>query len=182
MDDTFAAAKGQVYQRDKQTGYNDAGWEIWPTNYSRFISQIAADKESIGLFRIGGNIDTNSHIYSRFARAFENSSGKNAMYFKLEDGFFASPAGVVTIKVIYYDDINGSTWQLKYDAGAGNFKTAYTVICSGSDTWKTKTVTLSDAVMLRNGPDGSDFALVNSDSLDDFFHMIEIERILGNPL
>jgi len=182
MDDTFAATKGQVYQRDKQTGYNDAGWEIWPTNYSRFISQINPDKESIGLFRIGGNIDTNSPVYSRFARAFENSSGKNAMYFKLEDGFFTAPAGIVTIKVIYYDDINGSAWQLKYDAGIGNFKTAYTVTCSGSDTWKTKTVTLSDAVMLHNGPDGSDFALVNCDKLNDIFHLIEIEKNPDKPL
>ncbi len=175
MDDPYAATRGQVYQRDSQTGYNDAGWEIWPTNYSRFITQIDPDNDSIGLFRIGGNIDTSSPIYSRFARAFENSSGKNAMYFKLEDGFFSSPAGAVKINVIYYDDVEGSTWQLRYDAGEGNFRTAYTVTCAGSDTWKTESVTLSDAVMLHNGPRGSDFALVNSDSLDDIFHMIEIE-------
>jgi len=179
MEDLYAATRGQVYQRSNQTGYNDAGWEIWPGNYSRFITQIAPDNESIGLFRIGGNIDANSPIYSRFARAFENSSGKNAMYFKLEDGFFNWPAGVVTIKVIYYDDINGSTWDLKYDAGAGNFKTAYTVTCTGSDTWETKTVTVTDAVMLHNGPNGADFALVNSDGQDDIFHMIEIARNLG---
>ena len=175
MEDLTAVTKGQVYQRDRQTGYNDAGWEIWPTNYSRFITQIDPDNESIGMFRIGGTIDTHSPIYSRFARAFENSSGKNAMYFKLEDGFFSSPANDVKVSVIYYDNVNGSTWQLKYDAGTENFKTAYTITCTGSDTWKTKTVTLTNAVMLHNGPNGADFALVNTDELDDIFHMIEIE-------
>lgn len=182
MDDTFAATKGQVYQRDRQTGYNDAGWEIWPGNYSRFITQIDPEKESIGLFRIGGTLDSDSPIYSRFARSFKNSRGNNAMYFKLQDGFFTSEAKQVNISVIYYDDINGSTWQLKYDVGAGNFKTAFVVTCTGSDIWKTKTITLSDAVMLRNGPGGSDFALVNSDSLNDIFHMIEIEKIVIGEL
>ena len=182
MDDTFAATKGQVYQRDRQTGYNDAGWEIWPGNYSRFITQIDPDNESIGLFRIGGPLDAQSPIYSRFARAFDNSSGKNAMYFKLQDGFFTSPAKHVNMSVIYYDDIDGSTWQLKYDAGAGNFKTAFTVTCTGSDTWKTKAFAVTDAVMQHNGPGGSDFALVNSDGLNDIFHMIEIEKnVAGHP-
>ncbi|MCK5172335.1 MAG: T9SS C-terminal target domain-containing protein, partial [Planctomycetes bacterium] len=180
MEDLYAATKGQVYQRSSQTGYNDAGWEIWPTNYSRFITQVDPDNESIGLFRIGGTITTGSPIYSRFARAFENSSGKNAMYFKLVDGFFNWPAGEVAVTVIYYDDISGSTWDFKYDAGVGNFKTAYTVTCTGSDTWKTKTVTIPDAVMLNNGPSGSDFALINGDGLDDIFHLVEIERTLGN--
>lgn len=180
MEDLYAATKGQVYQRSSQTGYNDAGWEIWPGNYSRFITQIDPESESIGLFRIGGTITTSSPIYSRFARAFENSSGRNAMYFKLVDGFFNWLAGEVTVTVIYYDDIGGSTWELRYDAGVGDFKTAYTVTCSGSDTWKTKTVTIPDAVMLGNGPGGSDLALVNGDGLDDIFHMIEIERALSN--
>ena len=103
------------------------------------------------------------------------------MYFKLQDGFFTSPAKNVNISIIYYDDIKGSTWQLKYDAGAGNFKTAFTVTCTGSDTWKTKTFAVTDAVMQNNGPRGSDFALLNSDNLNDIFHMIEIEKIATIP-
>jgi hypothetical protein len=35
--------------------------------------------------------------------------------------------------------------------------------------------------MLHKGPKGADFALVNTDSLDDIFHMIEIEKG-GHPL
>jgi hypothetical protein len=35
---------------------------------------------------------------------------------------------------------------------------------------------VTNAVMAHNGPNGSDLALVNTDGLDDVFHMIEIER------
>ena len=176
MDDLDAVVQGQVYQRKKQTGYNDAGWEIWPGNYSRFITQIDPENESIGLFRIGGTIDANSPIYSRFARSFEHSTGKNAMYFKLHDDFFASPADTVTMTVIYYDKNKDSKWELQYDAGEGNFRTACTVTCTGSKTWKTKIVVVTDAVMQHNGPQDADFALFNADPLDDIFHMIEIEK------
>jgi hypothetical protein len=178
MDDTFSATKGQVYQRDKQTGYNDAGWDIWPGNYSRFITQIDPEKDSISLFKIGGNLDEHSPIYSRFARSFKNRRGNNAMYFKLQEDFFSPTVKQVNISVIYYDDIKGSTWQFKYDAGTDNFKTAFTVTCTGSDTWKTKRFTVTDAVMQNNGPHGSDFALVNGDNINDIFHMIEIEKIV----
>ena len=176
MDDVAAAREGQVYQRKYQTGYNDAGWEIWPTNYSRFITQVNPDSESIGLFRVGGTINNRSHIYSRFARSFEYRTGRNAMYFKLHDDFFKTSADTVTITVYYYDNLPYSTWELRYDAGKGKFKTAISVSCTGSKTWKNRTIVVTDAVMLHNGPSGSDCALVNTDSVDDIFHMIEIEK------
>jgi len=40
MDDLDSAAMGQVYQRDYQTGYNDAGWNIAEGNIERFMTQI----------------------------------------------------------------------------------------------------------------------------------------------
>lgn len=177
MDDPQSARDGQVSQRANQTGYNDAGWDIWPTNYARFITQINPEAESIGLFRIGGDIDENSSIYSRFARSFEHSTGKNAMYFKMNDNFFSTAAGEVTFSIIYYDKNEGSTWELKYDAGNENFITATTVICTGSNTWKTEEVTVTDAVMLHNGPQGADFALINNDNKDDIFHMVEVGHL-----
>ncbi len=180
MDDLYAATKGQVYQRDRQTGYNDAGWEIWPGNYSRFITQVDADKESMGLFRIGGPLHRGSPIYARFARSFKNTRGNNAMHFICQKGFFSSPVKQLKVSVIYYDDIEGSTWQFQYDAGRGNFLTAFTVTCTGSDTWKTHTVMVADAVMQHNGPKGCDFALVNNDQHNDIFHRIEIEKLNDN--
>ena len=99
------------------------------------------------------------------------------MHFICQKGFFSSPVKQLKVSVIYYDDIEGSTWQFQYDAGRGNFLTAFTVTCTGSDTWKTHTVMVADAVMQRNGPKGCDFALVNRDQHNDIFHRIEIEKL-----
>lgn len=158
----------------RSTALNDCVWNVIDRNYRRHISQYNPNGTSVGLWRVGST----SEPYGRFARSFENSSGKNAMYFTFDNDFFDRPAGEVTIKVIYKDQPAGSTWELKYDAGAGNFKKAYTVVNTGDNTWKTKTITVTDAVMAGNGPNGCDFALCNSDGLDDVFHMIEIERPL----
>lgn len=181
MDDLPSAPRPQHKQRQEQTGYNDAGWDIWSGNYSRFITQVDPGKESVGLFRIGGPIDADSPVYSRFARSFEYKSGRNAMYFKLHDDFFREPAGTLSIAVTYYDKTKGSRWELWYDAGEGNFKRAARIKGKGSKIWKTETIYLTDAVMLHHGPEGSDFALVNTDKKDDIFHMIEIEKEETGP-
>ena len=190
--DEVAVRKGQVAQRSSQTLYNDVGWDIWPTNYSRFITQVDPDAESIGLFRVGIGkrmYTVDDPVYSRFARSFENKSGKNQMNFKMENGFFTSDAGIVKFTITYYDKNEGSTWELRYDAGEGPLKTAAHVVCNGTKKWITKDFIVADAVMRENGPGVADFALVNSDAdenetediLDDIFHMIEVEQLEELP-
>jgi len=176
-DDKKALTFGQVQQRGDQTGFNDVGWEIWPDNYSRFLYQIAPDETSIPLWRIGGRITDTSSIYSRFARGFEHSTGKDALYFKLHEGFSqdAKPK-VMSITVVWYDSIAGSTWKLDYDAGNANMKTAITVIGKGDKKWHHEAVTLNDAVFRCGGTKGSDLALVNTDDKDDIFSLIEVHR------
>ncbi len=169
MADAAAATGGGMVNRGA-TGYNDAGWQILKGNLQRHISQIDPEGTSVAWWQI------DESVYGRFARGFEHASNKDTMYFQLDDDFFSSAAGTVTMSVIYYDKNPGSTWELKYDAGAGNFKTAFAVTCAGTKTWLKRTIVLTDAEMLNNGPNGSDFALVNTDTLDDVFHLIELER------
>ena len=150
VDDKNGLLLGQVRQRDTQTGLNDVGWDIWPDNYGRFLYQIDADATSIPLWRVGGPITKTSSIYSRFARGFEHASGKDAMYFKLHDGFSqGSEPKVMTVTVVWYDATAGSTWKLDYDAGQAKMKTALTVTGKGDKQWHHETVTVEDAV-LRN--------------------------------
>jgi hypothetical protein len=176
-DDKKALAIGQVQQRGDQTGFNDVGWEIWPDNYSRLLYQIEPDETSIPLWRVGGPITQTSPIYSRFARGFEHSTGKDALYFKLHEGFSqdAKPK-VMSITVVWYDSIAGSTWKLDYDAGNGNMKTALTVTGQGDKKWHHEAVTLNDAVFRYGGTKGSDLALINMDDKNDIFSIIEIHR------
>jgi hypothetical protein len=156
------------------------GWLIWPDNYSRLLEQIDADATSIPLWRVGGPITPTSSIYSRFARGFEHASGKDAMYFRLHEGFSqdAKPK-VMTVTVVWYDGVAGSTWKLDYDAGGPAMKTAVTVTGTGDKQWHHEVVTLKDAVFRRGGTKGSDLALVNADDKDDIFSLIEVHR--GEP-
>jgi hypothetical protein len=126
---------------------------------------------------VGGRITDTSSIYSRFARGFEHSSGKDGLYFKLHEGFSqdAKPK-VMSITVVWYDSIAGSTWKLDYDAGNTKMKTALTVTGKGDKKWHHEAVTLNDAVFRYGGTKGSDLALVNTDSKDDIFSIIEVHR------
>ncbi|MEI7851063.1 MAG: hypothetical protein WCH86_04460 [Kiritimatiellales bacterium] len=177
IDDKNVFQLGNVEQRRQQTGFNDVGWDIWPDNYGRLLDQIDADDTSIPLYRVGGPITKTSSIYSRFARGFEHSSGKDAMYFKLHDGFSqdAKPK-VMSITVVWYDGEEGSTWKLDYDAGAPTMKTALSVTGKGDKQWHHEAVTLQDAVFRHGGTKGADLALVNTDDKDDIFSLVEVHR------
>ena len=177
VDDKKGLLLGQVRQRDTQTGLNDVGWDIWPDNYGRFLEQIEADATSIPLWRVGGPITKTSPIYARFARGFEHASGKDALYFKLHEGFSqGSEPKVVTITVVWYDATAGSSWKLDYDAGRAGMKTALTVVGKADRKWHHETVTVEDAVLRKGGIKGADFALVNTDDKDDIFSLLEVHR------
>lgn len=175
IDDIDAVSKGQVYQRQYQTGYNDVGWEIAEGNYERFLNQIDPDETSIGLFRIRGEIDGASSKFDRFARSFEASTGKNTMYFKFNDEMFlnAEPQSI-TFAVTWLDKNEGSTWAFKYRSG-NQAKTAKVVKGIGDNQWKTEVVTIFEMDLNHSGTRGSDFILVNTDRIDDVFHGIEAD-------
>jgi uncharacterized membrane protein len=175
MDDVYSATKGQVYQRANQTGYNDAGWNIEEGNYERWITQLNPDSTSIGLFRVRGVIDTTSSKYDRFARSFENSSGKNTMFFKFHQELFSqSPPDSLTFKIIWLDKNQNSTWALKYYNSLG-LQTAINMVGIGDNQWKTTNVIMHNPIITQNGVLGCDFMLVNTDSIDDIFHGIEVD-------
>jgi len=111
MDDLNAVTLGQVAQRRVQAGFNDAGWGIWPGNYERFIIQMNPDSTSKGLWRVNGTLTTSSHPYDRFARGFDSASGRNTMYFDINDNLLPSAGQRVRLSVDYLDR---GTGQLRY--------------------------------------------------------------------
>jgi hypothetical protein len=151
------------------SGLNDCVWNVIGRNYQQHITQFDPNGTSVGLWRVGST----NQPYGRFARGFQHASGKDAMYFNFAADFPAKRAAQVTFKVIYYDKTTNSTWAFKYDAGSSSLATALSVTNIGDVTWKTVSVTVTNAVLQNNGPNGSDFALVNTDGVDDIFHMIE---------
>ena len=175
IDDLNSVTTGQVNQREKQTGYNDAGWDIAEGNYERFLNQINPDQTSIGLFRVRGEINQKSSKYDRFARSFENSTGKNTMYFKFDDEMFANSIPKnLKFTITWLDKNEGSTWALKYNNGI-QIKTAIEVKGKGDNLWKSVTVDISDMILNHSGVLKSDFLLVNTDKIDDIFNGIEVD-------
>jgi hypothetical protein len=174
MEDMAAVVLGQVAQRETQDFYNDAGWEICEGNIERFFTQINPDDTSIGLFRVRGTITSTSSKYDRFARSFENATAKNTMYFKFDKEVFTnSTPKKLTFKIIWLDKTAGSTWAFRYKSSSGS-KDAVQVMGLGDNTWKEVNFTISDAIVDRTGTFGSDFTLVNTDSIDDIFNGIEV--------
>lgn len=174
MDDLAAVVQGQVYQRANQTGLNDAGWEITEGNVERFFTQINPNATSIGLFRVRGEITPTSSKYDRFARSFENATGKNAMYFKFDEEVFLNSAPKsLKFKIIWLDKTAGSKWSFRYKSTTGS-KDAIQVTGLGDNTWKEVNFTITDAVIDRSGVNGSDFTLVNTDAINDIFNGIEV--------
>ena len=78
--------------------------------------------------------------------------------------------------MIWFDQQEGSTWSLDYDAGDPSMKTAFSITGTGDKLWHNKTITLTDAVLKQGGTKGSDFAMVNTDDKDDIFSIMEVHR------
>lgn len=178
-DDKKAALQGQVYQRDKQTGFNDVGYDIWPTNYGRWIEQIDADTTSQGLFRIGGGtITASTSKYARFARGLIHRAGKTGMYFKFSSGFFHQvPPGKINMHMTWYDNAAGS-FQVRYKRGK-ELVTALNQACTGNKTWNTNTAFQIDTLIPGGSELGSDFFITSSTSTDVVVHLIEAARALS---
>ena len=174
IEDPATVVLGQVGQRENQDFYNDAGWEIAEGNIERFFTQIKPDDTSIGLFRVRGTITASSSKYDRFARSFENSTGKNTMYFKFDNAVFTnSIPKSLQFKIIWLDKTAGSTWAFRYKSPQG-IKEAKQVTGIGDNNWKEETFTITDAIVDQSGDYGSDFTLFNKDTIDDIFNGIEV--------
>jgi subtilisin-like proprotein convertase family protein len=176
MDDLARATLGQVAQRRLQTGFNDSGWEIWPGNYERFITQMNPDSTSKGLWRVNGDLTSSSHPYDRFARRFDNATGRDTMDFDINDNLLPSAGQRVRLSVDYLDRGTGQ-FALKYDAVGNSQKTAFAVTKTNTNTWKTASVVVTDWAFRNSSPNRADLTLVNLDSDDDIFHQLEVTKL-----
>jgi uncharacterized repeat protein (TIGR02543 family) len=187
MDHVEAATWGQVAQRNPpdqppggQLGFNDAGWQIHPGNYDRFITQLLPSTTSKGLWRVRGPLTTNSDPYDRFARRSDHSSANDTMYFDINDNLLPSPGQRVQLNVTYLDRGTGQ-FSLNYDATSSAQKTAFTVTKMNTDTWKTQSIEVTDWRFGNRGTNGSDLQLVNvatdGANPDTIFHGIEVIKL-----
>ncbi|MEI7677674.1 MAG: T9SS type A sorting domain-containing protein, partial [Bacteroidales bacterium] len=177
ISDTTMVSAGKNDQRNSQKDYNDVGWDIDEGNFERFLTQIAPDSTSAGLWRVRGQLTGASSKYDRFARRFDNVTNRNTMYFKFWEDVFSSTSKPksLKIKITWLDSIAGSTWELRYKDLNGLTQSPIKMIGLGDRKWKTDSVTVTDMDVTQSGLLNSDFMLVNTDNVDDIFNGIEVD-------
>ncbi len=160
-------------------GINDVGWNIFPGNYERYLHQINAAKTSVGYWNVE-SADANS-MYGRFARGFDYNSGKNDMYFDINDKFLSNLSADsnfnVVITITYLDKGNGK-WKLFYDSRTNGANKLYqTITNQNTGYWKTFTATISDGYFGNNCENNSDFFIKNAGTENVIFSLIEVAKI-----
>jgi len=118
------------------------------------------------------------HPYSAWTRRTDQGSGNPFMYFNVDDGYIFGGPAAVEITVTYLDR-GTDRWQLTYDSANGE-KLAREQRKTGTDTWKSVTITLDDAAF-TNGINGNDLKLDSTGDGDDYFHMIRLRRTSPPP-
>ncbi|MBC8374169.1 MAG: hypothetical protein H8E53_11280 [Planctomycetes bacterium] len=156
-------------QRDN---YNDVGWGILRGNYWRFLEQIDPDQTSVGYWHVGPK----EHIFSRFARGFQHSTGKKAMRFRLDKQFFGGSKRrqSARLRVVYLDQGTGA-WSLVYQTPTGPVA-AMKVTCRNTGKWADKQITVTNAIFTGSLPGGADLTCQWLGGDDTIFHLIELTR------
>jgi len=152
---------------------NDVGTSLIARNYSRFITQMDANTTSVGWWRVGPT----NQPYGRYARGFENATNKNRMYFDLDDSFFSNSTfgKSVDIKIIYLDEGVGK-FSFRYDSETNHDSIAQIIVKSDTKKWVQTIIHIDNGSFSNQGYKYSDFSLVNEDSENDLFHMIELTK------
>ena len=143
-------------------------------NYHKFLYQIDPDEESIGWWHVGSK----KWAYGRFARSFEASSGKTAMYFRLDDRFISNKTAshAVQVQITYFDEGDGE-WELLYNDADQGATSAVSVSCEDTPTWKKVQIDLTTALLNGGLKKGADFILKHTGGDDTKFHLVEVDRL-----
>ncbi len=177
--DDASHAQGNSWNQQGATKMNDVGWNIFPGNYERYVTQISANQTSIGHWRVGPHDEP----YGRFARGTDHATNKDTLFFDVHDKLFnvfpLNGTQSVKVRVVYLDAGKG-TFQVQYDAKNNVSKTAVKVSKTNTNKWKEVIVTLQDAYFGNRAGRKADILLVNDDGIDDIFHMVEVTKVSSN--
>ncbi len=157
----------------QREGYIDVMYGGVQGNYNKFLYQVDPEVESVGWWHVGDK----AWPYGRFARSFERSSGKNAMYFRVDPKFIEDKQSVqgLRVEVTYFDEGIGE-WELLYNSPEG-LTQAFTVATGGTSAWKKVQIDISDYIVNGGLYNGADLILQHVSGDDTKFHMIELERL-----
>lgn len=195
-----AAAQGNAINQRSATALNDVGWDIFPGNYEKFITQL---NQPAGLYKGGyWKQGDNSQECGRFAKGFDNKNGNsiNDLYFDIDNNLFSGvDAGSQThdiyLYITYLYQGANQNWELKCSKnGAGGNPLFKTFVRSDfindnsfnsnpvAGSWVRAYVNITNCYFNNKivvaGLSAADLVLHNPDpaNADDIFHMLEIRK------
>lgn len=89
------------------------------------------------------------------------TDGSPYEYVDVDNGIVPGGRYRATVTFDYYDHGTGS-WSMQYDSVNGAYQQSASVARTGTDTWRTATLTLDDAAFHNGENAGTDFRLANS--------------------
>ncbi|MCX6327744.1 MAG: T9SS type A sorting domain-containing protein [Bacteroidia bacterium] len=189
QDDVPNSGLDGMNQRQDTKALNDVGWRIYTGNYYRYLEQINPGTTSQGYWRVAPAPTSTDQTVTepctykvapgRFARGFNHSDGKDAMYFKFDNKLFQNCGTQgfydVNVRIVYYDR-GTSAWRLIYDAKDDSAKQGISITNINSEEWKEINFTINDGYFGKRGTNGSDLILETTNGQDAIFHMIEVTK------
>ena len=165
--DPEKAVGGGMVNR-KRNDYNDVGWGITDSNYSRFIEQINPETTSDGWWHIGPQ----ESVYGRFARSIKLNNGKGGLYFDVNDDF-ARTAKTIQLRIVWLDQ-GTAQWSVLYNSKKNANEKVFTVNNTNTGKWMEKTVQLKDLQFSNKGKLNSDISFYSESKETTIFHLIEL--------
>ena len=161
-------AAGTNMQNRQRSDYNDAGWNIFPGNYRKFLRQIDANETSVGWWHVDRT------IYGCFARGFDHANGRSALYFALEEGFGGNRETIAVCIDVTYLDRGTGRWSLCCVDGDAGVRTICTVTNTDSGHWQVRRELVRELNITGAGPRGCHFFLRYESGDDTLFHLVEV--------
>jgi hypothetical protein len=187
VDDPTVVHKGQMYQRQNQTKFNDLGQNIPEGNFKRFITQIEPDEHDQPYWRIGddeigeiGPYDNQPNKRAakegRFGRGVD--AGQKSIYLDVDDAFTIDNTEKMEVTVTYFDGYIGEVSEFKVIVHQkNNSPHIITVNTTGQEEWKTTTLEIESN--LRNSVDDNkrkDIVLRHVSGNRTIFHMVQVHK------
>jgi len=138
---------------------------------------------------VTGVFDVGPQSNWRYYYARTTANAWPAFNLDIDDDFMYGGVNKVDVIVTYFDHDKGGKWALYYDSVQGE-KLADAVSLTGSNTWKTKTIRISDArfsnhlkpIAKSSRAQGFDLRLDRADDVNDIFNMVRVVPVVDQPL
>lgn len=137
-------------------------WEKWL--YQR---EVATDGQVVPVYQLSSPTVFDYYNFAAHeALRTDRINGSNYMYFDVDSSFIQGGTNNVQLKITYLDNFSGTWWVEYDDAGTQPYKPSQPINNLNDNTWKTVTLTFTDAGFTGRQNGGMDFRIYNGGSND----------------